>query len=141
MHDQHDPSDVQCNRSVMNISGLHSSDKRKCSSGSTKGKKKLDSHSALSESVEKLVNVGNELIAAHLKVNSCQPLFDECMDELQSFSLLEGDEKFHLFALSFFDKARHKTSYVGSQTPQMTMKFLKFHYKFWCLKNASAFDG
>ncbi|KAL2517315.1 Uncharacterized protein Adt_13562 [Abeliophyllum distichum] len=138
MRDQHEPSDVQRNGSTMNISGLHSSDKRKCSSSSAKGKKKLDSRSAISESIEKLVTVGNELIAAHLKVNLGPPSFDECMDELQSFGLVEGDKNFHLFALSFFDKARYRTSCSGSRAPQMKMKFLKFNYKSWCLKNAAA---
>ncbi|KAL2542647.1 Uncharacterized protein Adt_03625 [Abeliophyllum distichum] len=95
MSDQHDPTDVQRSGSTMNISGLHSGDKRKCSSGSAKGKKKLDVRSALSESVEKLANVDNELIATHLKVNLGAPSFDECMDELQMFDLLESDEKFH----------------------------------------------
>ncbi|KAL2492745.1 Uncharacterized protein Adt_28373 [Abeliophyllum distichum] len=113
---EHAPSDLQGSRSAMDISGLHSGEKRKCSSGATKGKKKLHSRSALSESVEKLTNAGNELITAHLKTNYGPPSMDECMEELESFGVLEGDEKFHLFALSFFD------------------------YKSWCLKNAGAFD-
>ncbi|KAL2518472.1 hypothetical protein Adt_14719 [Abeliophyllum distichum] len=117
MHNQYNLSDVQCSRSTMNISSLHSGNKRKCSSSPAKGKKKLDYCFALNESVEKLVNAGNELIAAHLKANSSPPSFDECMDELQSFGLLEGDENFHLFALSFFDKAPYRTSYTSSRTP------------------------
>ncbi|KAL2492758.1 Uncharacterized protein Adt_28386 [Abeliophyllum distichum] len=71
---------------------------------------------ALTESVEKLTNAGNELITAHLKTNYGPPSMDECMEELESFGVLECDEKFHLFALSFFD------------------------FKSWCLKNAGAFD-
>ncbi|KAL2465264.1 putative harbinger transposase-derived nuclease [Abeliophyllum distichum] len=78
--------------SAVNILGLHSGDKRKCLSGSGRGNKKLDVLSVLSESVEKLANVDNELIATHLKVNSGPSSFDECMDKLQSFGLLEGNK-------------------------------------------------
>ncbi|KAL2505175.1 Uncharacterized protein Adt_20796 [Abeliophyllum distichum] len=124
----------------MDISTLHSGDKRKCSYGSAKGKKKLDSRSALSESVEKLANVGNDLITAHLKENSGPPSIDGCMEELESFGLLENDEKIHLFALSFLDQKRHRASYVVSRSPQMKIKFLKFNFTSWCLKNACAFD-
>ncbi|KAL2533937.1 Uncharacterized protein Adt_07288 [Abeliophyllum distichum] len=99
MHDEHAPSDFQGCGSPMDISALHSGDKRKCSYGSAKGKKKLDSHSALSESVEKLANVGNDLIAAHLKANSGPPSIDECLEELESFGLLENDEKVSLVCL------------------------------------------
>ncbi|KAL2466989.1 Uncharacterized protein Adt_42840 [Abeliophyllum distichum] len=140
MHDEHALSEFQGSGSAMNISALHSGDKRKCSYGSAKGKKKLDSRSALSVSVEKLANVGNDLIAAHLKANSSPPSIDECMEELESFGLLDNDEKFHLFALSFLDQKRHRASYAASCTPLMKMKFLKFNFKSWCLKNASAFD-
>ncbi|KAL2465465.1 Myb/SANT-like DNA-binding domain protein [Abeliophyllum distichum] len=54
MHDEHAPSEFQGCGSPMDTSVLHSGDKRKCSYGSAKGKKKLSSHAALSESVEKL---------------------------------------------------------------------------------------
>ncbi|KAL2531156.1 Uncharacterized protein Adt_04507 [Abeliophyllum distichum] len=105
-----------------------------------KKKKKLDSRSTLSESVKKLANVGNDLIAAHLKANSGPPSIDECMEELESFGLLENDEKFHLFALLFLDRKRHRASYAASCTPQMKIKFLKFNFKSWYLRNANAFD-
>ncbi|KAL2506028.1 L10-interacting MYB domain-containing protein [Abeliophyllum distichum] len=140
MHDEHAPSEFQGGGSAMDISVLHSGDKRKMSHSGAKGKKKLDSRFALSESVEKLSNVGNELIAAHLKANLGPPSIDACMEELDSFGLLEDDEKFHLFALSFLDQKRHRASYAASRTPQMKMKFLKFNFKTWCLKNAGAFD-
>ncbi|KAL2531362.1 Uncharacterized protein Adt_04713 [Abeliophyllum distichum] len=140
MHDEHAPSDFQGCGSPMYILALHSGEKRKCSYGSAKGKKKLDSHSALSEFVKKLANVGNDLIAAHLKANSGPPSIDECLEELESFGLLENDDKFHLFALSFLDQKRHRASYAASRTPPMKMKFLKFKFKCWCLKNAGAFD-
>ncbi|KAL2542929.1 hypothetical protein Adt_03907 [Abeliophyllum distichum] len=125
----------------MDISRLHSGEKKKCSYGGMKGKKKLDSRSALFESVEKLANIGNELIAVHLKANSGPPSIDECIEELESFSVLEDDEKFYLFALSFFEQKRHRTSFAASHTPQMKMKFLKFNFKSLCLKNTGAFDG
>ncbi|KAL2526332.1 Uncharacterized protein Adt_11386 [Abeliophyllum distichum] len=140
MHDEHVPSEFQGSRSAMDISALHSGEKRKLSRSGAKGKKKLDSRSALSESVEKLANVGNELIAAHLKANSGPSSIDEFMEELDSFGLLEDDEKFHLFALSFLDQKRHRASYAASRTPQIKMKLLKFNFKTWCLKNAGAFD-
>ncbi|KAL2481175.1 L10-interacting MYB domain-containing protein-like [Abeliophyllum distichum] len=70
MHDEHALSEFQGCGSPMDMSALHSGDKLKCSYGSAKGKMKLDSRSALSESVGKLENVGNDLIAAHLKANS-----------------------------------------------------------------------
>ncbi|KAL2458486.1 Myb DNA-bind 3 domain-containing protein [Abeliophyllum distichum] len=140
MHDEHAPSEFQGCGSPMDTSALHSGDKRKCSYGSAKGKKKLSSHAALSESVEKLANVGNDLIAAHLKENSGPPSIDECLEELESFGLLENDEKFHLFALSFLDQKRHRAAYAAACTPQMKMKFFKFKFKSWCLKNAGAFD-
>ncbi|KAL2491424.1 hypothetical protein Adt_27052 [Abeliophyllum distichum] len=114
--------------------------REKCPIAARKEKKKLDSCSALSESVEKLANVGNELIAQHLKAKSGPPSIDECMEELESFGLLEDDEKFHLFALSFLDQKRHRAAYAASRTPQMKMKYLKFNFKTWCLKNAGAFD-
>ncbi|KAL2491825.1 Myb DNA-bind 3 domain-containing protein [Abeliophyllum distichum] len=133
MHDEHAPS-------AMDISGLHSGEKRKMSQSGAKGKKKLDSRSALSESVEKLANVGNELIAQHLKATSGPPSIDKCMEELESFGLLEDDEKFHLFALSFLDQKRHRAAYAAARTPQMKMKYLKFNFKTWCVKNAGAFD-
>ncbi|KAL2512481.1 Myb DNA-bind 3 domain-containing protein [Abeliophyllum distichum] len=103
-------------------------------------KKKLGSHSALSDSIEKLATVGNKLIASHLKANSGAPSLVECMEELESFGILEGDEKFHLFALTFFEQKRHRTSYAAARTQQMKMKFLKFNFKSWCLQNAGAFD-
>ncbi|KAL2491397.1 Uncharacterized protein Adt_27025 [Abeliophyllum distichum] len=140
MHDEHALSEFQGSGSAMDISALHSGEKKKLSHSGAKGKKKLDSRSALSESVEKLANVGNELIAAQLKANSGPPSIDACMEELDNFSLLEDDEKFHLFALSFLDQKRHRASYTASCTPQMKMKFLKFNFKTWCLKNAGAFD-
>ncbi|KAL2541230.1 L10-interacting MYB domain-containing protein [Abeliophyllum distichum] len=140
MHDEHAPSEFQGCGSPMDTSALHSGDKRKCSYGSAKGKKKLSSHATLSESVEKLANVGNDLIAAHLKANSGPPSIDECLEELESFGLLENDEKFHLFALSFLDQKRHRAAYAAARTPQMKMKFFKFKFKAWCLKNAGAFD-
>ncbi|KAL2510737.1 L10-interacting MYB domain-containing protein [Abeliophyllum distichum] len=140
MHDEHAPSEFQGCGSPMDTSVLHSGDKRKCSYGSAKGKKKLSSHAALSESVEKLANVGNDLIAAHLQANSGPPSIDECLEELESFGLLENDEKFHLFALSFLDQKRHRAAYAAARTPQMKMKFLKFKFKSWCLKNAGSFD-
>ncbi|KAL2541385.1 hypothetical protein Adt_02363 [Abeliophyllum distichum] len=124
----------------MDILTLHGGDKRRCSYGSVKGKKKLDFRSVLSESVKKLANVGNNLIAAHLKANSGPPSIDEFMEELESFGLLDNDEKFHLFTLSFLDQKRHRASYAASCTQQMKMKFLKFNFKCWCLKNAGAFD-
>ncbi|KAL2490842.1 L10-interacting MYB domain-containing protein [Abeliophyllum distichum] len=140
MHDEHAPSEFQGCGSPMDTSALHSGDKRKCSYGSAKGKKKLSSHAALSESVEKLANVGNDLIAAHLKANSGPPSIDECLEELESFGLLENDEKLHLFALSFLDQKRHRAAYAAARTPQMKMKFFKFKFKAWCLKNAGALD-
>ncbi|KAL2534041.1 Myb DNA-bind 3 domain-containing protein [Abeliophyllum distichum] len=93
-----------------------------------------DEH-APSKFQEKLANVGNDLIAAHLKENSGPSSIDECVEELESFGLLENDEKFHLFALSFLDQKRHRAFYAASRTPQMKMKFLKFNFKSWCLKN------
>ncbi|KAL2472178.1 Uncharacterized protein Adt_40314 [Abeliophyllum distichum] len=141
MHDEHAPSEFQGCGSPMDISVLHSRDKRKCSYGSANGKKKLDSRFALSEFVEKLANFGNDLIAAHLKTNSGPPSIDECMEELESFGLLDNDDKFDLFVLSFLDQKRHRTSYTALHTPQMKMKFLKFNFKCWCLKNAGAFDS
>ncbi|KAL2466790.1 Uncharacterized protein Adt_42641 [Abeliophyllum distichum] len=140
IHDEHAPSEFQGGRSAMDILALHSGDKRKMSHSGAKGKKKLDSRSALSESVEKLENVGNELIAAQLKGNSGLPWIDACMEEFDGFGLLEDDEKFHLFALSFLDQKRHRAFYAASRTPQMKMKFLKFNFKTWCLKNVGAFD-
>ncbi|KAL2485299.1 Uncharacterized protein Adt_30055 [Abeliophyllum distichum] len=117
MHDEHVFSKFQGSGSAMDISALHSREKRKLSHSGAKGIKKLDSHSALSESVDKLTNVGNELIAAHLKANSGPPSIDECLEELESFGLLEDDEKFHLFALLFLDQKRHRASYTASRTP------------------------
>ncbi|KAL2461877.1 Uncharacterized protein Adt_45297 [Abeliophyllum distichum] len=111
MHNEHAPS-------AMDILALHSGEKRKLSHSGAKGKKKLDSRSALSESIEKLANVGNELITEHLKAKSGPPSIDECMEELESFGLLEDDEMFHLFALSFLDQKRHRASYAASRTPQ-----------------------
>ncbi|KAL2532235.1 L10-interacting MYB domain-containing protein-like [Abeliophyllum distichum] len=140
IRDEHAPLDAQGNGSVMDLSGLRIRDKRKSSSSIGKGKKKLDSRAALSESIEKLKYVGSELIAEHLNAKSGPPSFDECMEELDSFGVLEGDEKFHLFALLFFEQKRHKTSYACARTPQMKLKFLKFNYKSWCLKHAAAFD-
>ncbi|KAL2525144.1 Myb DNA-bind 3 domain-containing protein [Abeliophyllum distichum] len=70
MRDEHAPSEHAGSGSAMDMSGFHSGEKRKCSYGAMKGKKKLGSRSALSESVEKLATVGNELIASHLKANS-----------------------------------------------------------------------
>ncbi|KAL2497199.1 Uncharacterized protein Adt_22749 [Abeliophyllum distichum] len=140
MRDEYAQSDMKGSGSTIDVSGLHSEKNRKCSSGAAKGKKEACTHSALSESVEKLANVDNELIAAHLKVNFGPLSFDECMEELESFGILEDDEKFNLFALSFFEQMRHRTSYAGSQMSQMKIKFLKFNYKSWCLKNTGAFD-
>ncbi|KAL2475107.1 Uncharacterized protein Adt_35843 [Abeliophyllum distichum] len=133
MHDEYAPS-------AMDTSTLHSGEKRKLSHCGAKGKQKLESRSALSESVEKLANVGNELIAKHLKEKSGPLSIDECMEDLESFSLLEDNEKFHFFALSFLNQKRHRAFFAASRTPQMKMKFLKFNFKTWCLKNAGAFD-
>ncbi|KAL2498288.1 Myb DNA-bind 3 domain-containing protein [Abeliophyllum distichum] len=140
MLDEHAPSEHAGSGSAMDMLGFHSGEKRKCSYGAMKGKKKLGSRSALSESVEKLATVGNELIASHLKANSRAPSLVECMEELESFGVLEGDEKFHLFSLTFFEQKRHRTSYAAARTQQMKMKFLKFNFKSWCLQNAGAFD-
>ncbi|KAL2479430.1 Myb DNA-bind 3 domain-containing protein [Abeliophyllum distichum] len=102
MRDEHALSEHVGSGSAMDISEFYSEEKRKCSYGSVKGKKKLGSRSALSEFVKKLATVGNELIASHLKANSRTPSMVECMEELESFCVLEDDEKFHLFALTFF---------------------------------------
>ncbi|KAL2466987.1 hypothetical protein Adt_42838 [Abeliophyllum distichum] len=107
--------EFQGSGSAMDISALHSGEKRKLFHSGAKGKKKLDSCSALSESVEKLTNFGNELIAAQLKANSSPPSIDGCMEVLDSFGLLEDDEKFYLFALSFLDQKRHRASYAASR--------------------------
>ncbi|KAL2462008.1 Myb DNA-bind 3 domain-containing protein [Abeliophyllum distichum] len=136
MRDEHAPSEHAGNGSAMDMSGFHIGEKRKCSYSAMKRKKKFGSRSALSESVQKL----NELIASHLKANSGAPSLVECMEELESFGVLEGDEKFHLFALRFFEQKRHRTSYAAARTQQMKMKFLKFNFKSWCLQNAGAFD-
>ncbi|KAL2485839.1 Uncharacterized protein Adt_30595 [Abeliophyllum distichum] len=80
--------------------------------------------------------LATKLIAEQLKAKSGPPSIDECIEVLESFGLLEDDEKFHLFALSFLDQKRHRASYATSRTPQMKMKFLKFNFKTWCLKNA-----
>ncbi|KAL2531721.1 Myb DNA-bind 3 domain-containing protein [Abeliophyllum distichum] len=47
MHDEHAPSEFQGSGSAMDISALHSGEKRKLSHSGAKGKKKLDSCSAL----------------------------------------------------------------------------------------------
>ncbi|KAL2480193.1 Uncharacterized protein Adt_33159 [Abeliophyllum distichum] len=106
MRDEHMPSSEPFSTFRIECSDIHSGEKRENDSRVDKGKKKVDFHATLSESVQKLASVGNAL-ATHLKSRSGPPSFEKCMQELEELEIFDGDENYECWAIVFFREGQN----------------------------------
>ncbi|KAL2461523.1 Myb DNA-bind 3 domain-containing protein [Abeliophyllum distichum] len=139
LHDEHVPSSGLFSTSAMECSGGHSGEKRKHDSRAAKGKKKVDSRVALSESVEKLASAGDAL-ASHLKSRSGPPSFEQCMQQLNDLGVFDGDENYECWAISFFREGKNRVAFAGCRTDHMKIKWMRFEYTNWLCNNPHSFD-
>ncbi|KAL2503980.1 Myb DNA-bind 3 domain-containing protein [Abeliophyllum distichum] len=139
LHDEHVPSSGPSSTSAMECSGGHSGEKRKNDSRAAKGKKKVDSRAALSESVEKLASAGDAL-ASHLKSRSGPPSFEQCMQQLNDLGVFDEDENYECWAVSFLREEKNRVAFSGCRTDHMKIKWMRFEYTNWLCNNPHSFD-
>ncbi|KAL2466887.1 Uncharacterized protein Adt_42738 [Abeliophyllum distichum] len=137
--DEHVPSSGPFSTSGIECSGGHSGEKRKHGSRVDKGKKKVDSRAALSESVEKLALAGDAL-AVHLKSRSGPPSFEQCMQELNELDVFAGDENYECWVINFLREGKNRVAFTGCRSNHMKIKWMRFEYTNWLCNNPHSFD-
>ncbi|CAI9786058.1 unnamed protein product [Fraxinus pennsylvanica] len=112
--------------SSMNISGMHSGEKRKFKRGKEKGKKKKYGAREVSASLDQLVSVGTDLASTWRSHQQTDLSIDECVSELLSSGHMAEGTPIHMFALWFLRIKENRTSYRAAKTPYLRYKFIEY---------------
>ncbi|KAL2487062.1 hypothetical protein Adt_31818 [Abeliophyllum distichum] len=119
--DKHVPSSGPFSTFKMECSSRHSGENRKNDSHADKWKKKVDSRTTMSKSVEKLASTEDALIE-HLKSRSGPLLFEQCMQALNELGSFDKDENCECWDISFLREAKNWVGFTGCRSNHMKIK-------------------